>query len=170
MVAWRKRAWKSTALLLLKNKDISSSQLCLTRPSLVVSVAWGHLGQLVTKSCSWVHAGWMGVLAVSGPGSLTVIHSCFPLWPSSRRKFLLCHGTCCARVPKGLIHRGYGCFQCGNSILWTPSSRIEYEITTLNLPLRTDIALIMGKLWSNQLDLLFIQVSAGNCFWMFTVA
>ena len=47
---------KKHSLAVTKNKDISSFQFCLTSPSLQVPVAHGHLGQLVTESCSWVQA------------------------------------------------------------------------------------------------------------------
>lgn len=41
-------------LAVIKYKEFYSSQLCLGSPSKMVSVACGHVGQLVTESQSWV--------------------------------------------------------------------------------------------------------------------
>lgn len=94
----RKEGFKNHSLAIIKNKDIFSSQLCLTSPSVMVSIACGHLGQHGTESCSWVQAEWRS----SSPLRACESHTVAQLPPSlaiRRHKY--------AMVSKGPIQRGY---------------------------------------------------------------
>lgn len=45
------KSLKNHSLAIIKNKEISCTQFCLSSPGTMVSAACDHLGQLVTESC-----------------------------------------------------------------------------------------------------------------------
>lgn len=52
------KSLKNHSLAIIKNKEISCTQFCLTSPGTMVSASCDHLGQLVKESCFQVQADW----------------------------------------------------------------------------------------------------------------